>query len=171
MGATRTVVPPFYFAIVRFAKICVSIGMLACQGTPASGPCPAPHIVAEVTLRRMATRVVTPKYPAEAVEAKIQGIAIADICVPAGGKVAVINEVRAPNERIAAEVTSSLLSWEFGPMWAENDPKHLFSYGGTIIYYFVHQKGQWLVLNPSDSFYVGPEFTSKGVGGSRARIR
>jgi len=117
-------------------------------------------IVAEATLRRMATHFVAPDYPERAVNQNIQGIAVAKICVPAGGKLAAIRMIVAPDESIRIAVKESLAKSEFGPMWPQNDPQHPFSYGGTLVFYFVKQNKRWVVLNPAESFFVGPKFSA-----------
>jgi hypothetical protein len=126
-------------------------------------PPPCDRTIAEAALRNtFATKVVDPTYPKEAIISKLTGITVAEICVPAGAKVAAsIRIVTAPSDAIGRSVKEALTGWRFGPMSAMGDPSHLYSYASKVIYYFVEQDGRWMVLSPTDSFYVGPRFALK----------
>lgn len=116
-------------------------------------------VLAEVALRKTyAKTVVAPVYPQEAIRSKSTGIAVAEICVPAGGGKAAARIVVAPNGAIAKAMLEALAQWTFGVKWRGNDQTHYVEYGGKITYYFVHMNEEWKVLSSTDSFYVGPRF-------------
>jgi hypothetical protein len=126
---------------------------------PAS-PVPCGGRIAEEGLRKtFATRIVDPTYPESAIRAKVTGIVVAQVCVPAGSKV--VGTVRistAPSPDLAEAVEQALAQWRFGPMWPAGRPSEFLPYNSKVVYYFIESDGQWLVRSPGDSFYVGPAF-------------
>jgi hypothetical protein len=98
--------------------------------------------IAAPTLRRLATHIVVPEYPKEDITAKMTGIAVAELCVPAGATIA----------------SPALAQWRFKPITSMPNSTDYVSYASKVIYYFVEQNGQFVVLSPAESFYVGPRF-------------
>jgi hypothetical protein len=130
---------------------------------------PCDRRIAEESLRKtFATRVVHPTYPQEAIRAKVTGVVVAQVCVPAGSKeIASIRISTAPSPDLAKAVEQALAQWRFGPMWRPGNPSEVLSYSSKVVYYFVEKDGQWLVLSPGDSFYVGPKFARRQQAMSR----
>lgn len=121
---------------------------------------PCDRTIAEEGLRKtFATKIVHPTYPKDAILAKVTGVAVAELCVPAGSKGApIIRIATAPSAAIAKSLEQALSQWRFGPMWRQGAPSEFLSYASKVIYYFVQRDGQWVVLSSDDSFYVGPKF-------------
>ncbi|MGE5567430.1 MAG: energy transducer TonB [Rhodospirillales bacterium] len=118
--------------------------------------------VAEATFRRIATRVVHPTYPQEAITARVTGVVVVDVCVAAGSdKATSIRVLTAPNAAIGEAVKTAVSQWRFGTFSLMSDPGKLHAFASTVVYYFIEREGQWLVLSPSESFYVGPKFALK----------
>jgi hypothetical protein len=120
------------------------------------GACQA--ITSESVLRHRATTLVEPAYPAHVTGPNASGIAVADICVPVGSAVAVVNVPVAPDEVIRQAVAVSIKQWRFLRPEAIFTDQQAHSYGGKIIFYFLRQNDRWVVLRSIDSFYVGPTF-------------
>jgi len=119
--------------------------------------------MAEAYFRRnMATKIVHPVYPKEAVAARVTGLVVADVCVAAGSdKATVIRVLTAPNAVIGEAVRSAISQWRFRLNWWASDPERPHAFASKVVYYFVERDGQFLVLKPDDEFYVGPEFALK----------
>ncbi len=113
---------------------------------------------AEVTLRRLATKRIIPEYPASAIKSGVTGLVVADVCVPAGGGAASVELVESPSPAIGRAVEDALKQWRFDTVYEQGDPSHTHGYGSRVIFYFVNQGGNWRVLSPADTFYVGPRF-------------
>jgi hypothetical protein len=115
--------------------------------------------IAAPTLRRLATHIVVPEYPKEDITAKMTGIAVAELCVPAGATIASpVRIVSAPSAAIADSMRKALAQWRFKPITSMPNSTDYVSYASKVIYYFVEQNGQFVVLSPAESFYVGPRF-------------
>jgi len=99
-----------------------------------------------------------PAYPEEAIRAKTTGVVVAEICVPAGIPTAAVTISSTPSEGITRSVRQALSQWRF-QTWFEKGSFH--AYGGKVIFYFLERDGEWKVLDPADSFYVGPRFAVK----------
>ncbi len=112
--------------------------------------------VPEVSLRKGASKTVEPVYPESAIGAKVTGLVVSQICVPAGSTTAQLRILTAPNQAISQTVKTAVSQWKFTP-WIEKGKAMTF--GGKLFFYFVQQNGSWKVLSPAESFYVGPEFT------------
>jgi hypothetical protein len=103
--------------------------------------------------------VVEPIYPEESIRAQHSGIAIARICVAAGStSVTSIEVVAAPDEAIARSMKTALQQWRFALVDRRDGRQTPFSAGTKVTYYFTEQAGRWVVLNPMNSFYLGPRF-------------
>lgn len=113
---------------------------------------------AEVTLRRLATKRVIPEYPASAIKSGLTGLVVADVCVPPGGGAALVEIVESPSPAIGQAVEDALKQWRFDTVYEQGDPSHTHGYGSRVVFYFVNQDGNWRVLSPADTFYVGPRF-------------
>jgi TonB family protein len=110
-------------------------------------------------VRMHATRTILPEYPQDAIRSKVTGVVVAEVCIPAGGRVASIQSISsAPSKAIAESVRKALSQWRF---WTVFENGRHYPYGGKIIFYFVEQKGEFKVLEPGDEFYVGPHFALK----------
>jgi len=113
---------------------------------------------AEETLRRFATKRVIPEYPASAIKSGLTGLVVADVCVPAGGGAASVEIVESPSHAIGQAVEDALKQWRFDTLYEQGNPSHTHGYGSRVVFYFVNQGGNWRVLSPADTFYVGPRF-------------
>lgn len=111
-----------------------------------------------LNVRMHANKIVRPAYPEQAIRSKTAGLVVAEVCVPAGKTVADVRISSAPSEVIAESVKQALSQWTFRT-WFQNNAYS--AYGGKIVFYFVEQSGEWKVLEPTDSFYVGPRFALK----------
>ena len=103
----------------------------------------------------LATKTIRPAYPEEAIRAHTTGVVVAELCIPAGAPTAAVTISSSPSEAVSRSVRQALSQWTF-QTWTQNG-KHS-AYGGKIIFYFVVEKGEWKVLDPTESFYVGPRF-------------
>lgn len=141
---------------IIIAALLPNTWVLAQQATPSA----CNFTVAELTLRNtLATKTVAPVYPSEAVNRKLTGLVVADVCVMAGSTTASsINIVSAPDVLLGKSVKAALSQWTFGPLSAQGEPSRLYSYRSKVIYYFVEERDKWTVYSPADSFHVGPRF-------------
>ncbi len=113
---------------------------------------------AEAALRRSATKRVIPEYPASAIKSGLMGLVVADVCVPPGGGAASVEIVESPSRAIGQAVEDALKQWRFETWYEQGNPSHTHGYGARVVFYFVNQDGNWRVLSPADTFYVGPRF-------------
>jgi hypothetical protein len=115
--------------------------------------------VGDAALRELrAIQIVTPIYPVKAIQSGIVGVAVADVCVHLGSQIAAVAIDSAPTESIATEMKRSLAQWRFKTPEVALGAAGAHSYGGKIIYYFVHLNNKWVVLEPRESFFLGPTF-------------
>lgn len=118
--------------------------------------------IAEAELRRnFIINKVDPAYPIATQKAGLTGIAVAEVCIPAGSNRAVVRIATAPDSAVAVEVKGAIERWKFGPFTAMGDASHFLSYSTKIIYYFTKINGTFVVRSSSDSFLVGPHFAMK----------
>ena len=134
-------------------------------GEPGSGSSSATRDAvrfSELDFREMASRVVSPDYPIDAIRSGITGIAVADVHVAANGQVSAINILVAPSGSISRAMKEAVSQWHFnivsGRPGTAAAPRTALSRSGKVTYYFVRQGSQWKVLSPQESFYVGPSF-------------
>ena len=133
---------------------CIFLVQAAAQQDSSAEGFPCERKIAEAALRdAMATKVVKPIYPEEAIRNKTVGIVVTEVCVRPDSETAYLRIVTAPSDAIAASVTAALLQWRFR--------RDTNSFGSKVIYYFVHRNDRWEVLSPADRFFVGPTFSQK----------
>jgi TonB family protein len=77
---------------------------------------PPPVSVSESTLRSAATSSQMPRYPAQSIERKSIGVAVAEVTVTEEGRVATVNVLQAPDADIATSVRDALARWAFTPV-------------------------------------------------------
>jgi hypothetical protein len=142
----------------RCALFCLLLafgaGALPAQVQPGTtNKCEVMGIASQI--RKLATKAVRPVYPDEAIRAGTTGLVVAEVCVPPGGRPASIKISSAPSEALARAVKTALSQWKFRKRVDEDEP---LAFGGKIIFYFLKQGDKWKVLDPMESFYVGPRF-------------
>lgn len=116
------------------------------------------RLLAAMNVLMHAKKTVRPVYPEEAIRARTTGVVVAELCIPAGGPIAAVTISSTPSGAIARSVKQALSQWRFRT-WFEKG--RYSAYGGKIVFYFVEQNGKWKVLDPTESFYVGPHFAIK----------
>lgn len=149
--------PPCRSLAIRLVAItCAALlNLVLLEGQPVH--CDATTSDAELHKHRI-TKIVDPVYPARAIESKVMGLVVADVCVALGKQVAIVDVPVAPDESIRKSVMAAVRQWRF------KSPETLFgstrahSYGGKVVFYFVYRAGRWTVFSSVDSFYVGPQF-------------
>lgn len=102
--------------------------------------------VAELTLRRGATKMVMPEYPSESVKNHSTGIAVAQIEINADGEVDKLEVLEAPDLPIKNEVSGAVKQWRFQPQTIHGSPVRI---RGKLTFYFVFdEEGRATVKNP-----------------------
>jgi TonB family protein len=101
--------------------------------------------------------VVRPVYPSDASRLGVQGLAVAEVHVATDGSVSSVKCLAAPGDQIREAMSRALTRWRFKPLKDEHTGIPA-PYRGKLTYYFVKRDGQWVVLDPSESFFVGPAF-------------
>lgn len=109
-------------------------------------------------IRMLATKTVRPVYPEEAIRAGTTGLVVAEVCAPRDGRPASIKISSAPSEALARAVKTAVSQWKFRKREDENAS---LAFGGKVVFYFLKQGDKWKVLDPMESFYVGPRFALK----------
>jgi hypothetical protein len=139
------------------------LGIIApCWKAAAQQPACEGRTVDSAMRTHRAVKIVEPRYPKEAIDSRTTGLVIVAVCVPLGGDTATAHVVTSPSQSLTDAVIDALSQWRFKTpekFFGSNKPR---SYGANMMFYFTHQKTGWIVFNPSEEFYVGPEFGRLG---------
>lgn len=113
----------------------------------------------EIALRHFAQIAVDPTYPDEAVQQRLSGLVIAEICVPTGGGRPRVHVAFASHELLGRATADALGKWRFTP--TDANKLNAAEMGGRIVYYFLNERDHPVIRNSTESFYVGPLFTQE----------
>lgn len=141
----------------------LTVAVLLCRGSAfceqALSPCN--RVADEMAFRKQfISSAIDPVYPESSIRAKHTGLAVARICIGAGStRVTSIEVVTAPDAAIATAMRKAIEQWRFVPaIDHQNGRETPYDHATKITYYFAEQRGRWVILNPADLFYVGPQF-------------
>jgi TonB family protein len=102
-------------------------------------------VMRETLLRKRATRVVMPAYPARARKLRAKGVAVGEVMINSSGEVVSAKALEAPDESIEKELAEALMQWRFEPV-IENGVSH--NVKGKLTFYYVMEGGKFFVKNP-----------------------
>jgi TonB family protein len=130
--------------IVTVACIVVSAGI---GQEPSTQPRAA--TTSEYGLRRSATVMPMPEYPAASVTARASGVAVASITFGTTGRTEIVDVLQAPDAHIDAAVKDALMRWEFTPLTGP-DGVTRFAVRSKLTFYFQIEGGKGRVLHPHE---------------------
>lgn len=107
----------------------------------------------------LATRVVVPSFPPKAFALHEFGVAVAQVHLDTSGAIKSVSILESPGPEVSASMTSAIRAWTFPPR--KDSDGHLLVYSSKITYYFLSNGGKPAVYSPTDSFYCGPQPTSR----------
>lgn len=99
----------------------------------------------ETQLRKRATRVVMPAYPARARKLRAKGVAVGEVEIDGRGEVLSAKALQAPDESIEKALAEALAQWRFEPV-IENGVSH--NVKGKLTFYYVIEGDKFFVRNP-----------------------
>jgi TonB family protein len=101
--------------------------------------------VAELSLRKAATRVVMPEFPPEAIKRRVSGVAVIRILYDENGEVIKTKVLEAPDLLTGNAVLAAVKQWQFQPQKVNGEPVRIKS---KLTFYFVIEGGIGRVVNP-----------------------
>lgn len=113
--------------------------------TAAKADAPRTVRMNELTLRRKATNVVAPEFPAEAIKKRATGVAVVDLLVDENGGVAELKVLESPHPLIQAALEQAVRQWRFEATVVEGRRVRAH---GKLTFYFVINHGRAAVENP-----------------------
>lgn len=125
-------------------RACVLLFGLAACGT-AAAQFTNYIVMRETVLRKRATRVVMPAYPARAKKLRAKGVAVGEVAINDRGEVISAKALEAPDESIEKALAEALVQWRFEPV-IENGVSH--NVKGKLTFYYVTEGGKFVVKNP-----------------------
>lgn len=102
--------------------------------------------VSESVLRRLAQKVVMPRYPAASKKRGSKGIAVVRVDVDEKGALSDLRIVEAPDPDIEAAVAEAVRQWRFEA--AHGGGGEPMALRGKLSFYFTAERGQFRVENP-----------------------
>lgn len=102
-------------------------------------------VMRETVLRKRATRVVMPAYPARAKKLRAKGVAVGEVEINGRGEVVSAKVLQAPEESIGKALAEALAQWRFEPV-VEDGVSHTVK--GKLTFYYVTEGGKFFVRNP-----------------------
>ena len=112
----------------------------------------------ELDFRKTVLQAIRPVYSPDAIRSLVTGISVADVHVGVDGSVSSVDILTSPCDSIRTAMKEALSRWRFKILRSdEGVPEY---YNGKITYYFVRQDDHGLVLDPTESFFVGPSFAT-----------
>ena len=102
-------------------------------------------VMRETVLRKRATRVVMPAYPARAKKLRAKGVAVGEVEIDGRGEVVSAKALEAPDESIEKALAEALAQWRFEPV-VENGVSH--NVKGKLTFYYVIEGDKFFVKNP-----------------------
>lgn len=99
----------------------------------------------EVSLRKLAFKVVMPPYPRDAEAGRITGAVVAQIVVSEEGTVAEASVLQAPADSIKKVVPGAIRQWRFKPQTVGGAPVRVHS---KLTFYYLIDHGKGVVRNP-----------------------
>lgn len=102
-------------------------------------------IMRETQLRKRATQVVMPAYPARAMKLRAKGVAVTEVEINERGEVVSAEVVEAPDASIEKALADALKQWKFEPA---TDNGVTYNVKGKLTFYFVIEGSKFLVRNP-----------------------
>jgi outer membrane biosynthesis protein TonB len=109
-------------------------------------------VTTESSLRDLASRIVTPAFPAEALADRRTGVAVAEMELDERGGVMKVDVLEAPSESIRREMLAALRQWEFARLALVQQRVRFKS---RVTFYFAIVNGSGRVLSPSEAGYLG----------------
>ena len=101
-------------------------------------------IVGMQVLRDAAIAVVLPEYPLSSLRSKHQGRVVIDVLVGPTGHIIETHILEAPDEVLAASVTTAVQSWSFRPFNAKIKTQ---GFRSRLLFYFRIQDGKGVVVD------------------------
>jgi TonB family protein len=116
-------------------RTCAIVLFLAAGVFPALSPGDDSKVVlvGPGVMRGLADSVVLPLYPTSSVKANHTGVAVVDVVVSSGGKVAKAEILQSPDEPISNAVVDAVKQWTFHPFLAGGVAVSMHS---RLIFYF-----------------------------------
>ena len=111
-----------------------------------AGAVPPVIRIDELSLRRAATKIVMPAYPAESQQRGAQGVAVAELVFDGGGDVYRARILEAPDEPIRQAVMDAVRQWKFKPQTLKGEAVYIR--GKLTFYYRIEKNGAGRVDNP-----------------------
>jgi TonB family protein len=145
----------------RFSRI-VTLGLHLAIGTvvytlglaaQVSTPVVMSGTTSEALLRKSALTMVRPAYPEADRKAATTGVVVAAVTLTESGIVRRIKVLEAPSPSMATSVSEAVTNWHFKP-WPPIEGRPV-SISAKLTFYFVRDRRQYSVLNPSEAGYVG----------------
>jgi outer membrane biosynthesis protein TonB len=103
-------------------------------------------------LRKAASRLVVPLFPRESLHARHQGVAVAEVTFGTTGKIERVDVLDAPDTWILAAMLDAVRRWELP---SATHGSHPVSLTGKLTYYFLIRGGVGVVMDPTQTFFVG----------------
>lgn len=148
----------------RLICVLAALPALAVAALAQASQTSAVHVVGGDPLaRKLASKIVRPRYPEASVLAGVSGPAVALIEIAPGDSVSSITVLQAPDAAIGSALVEALKQWRFRRLPVVNG-KRLGAFL-TVVYYFDLAGSRPRVLAPSEAPVVGPGKESRGGGG------
>ena len=110
---------------------------------------PSAPRLAEVSIRKNATKVVMPEYPPESIERGSKGLAVAQLLYDETGIVTHVKVLEAPDSYIRDAVIAAVKQWHFLSAHARSENGPLIKIQGKLTFYFIiNERGEAKVENP-----------------------
>lgn len=129
-------------------EICFPVALAAffCLGlvsTPGAQQVPAAVRIPETSLRSLAIHTERPEFPTQMLRQGIEGVAVAEVRVNAGGTVETVRILESPHPDITAAVEKAVRQWKFKPQTVRGVPVKIV---GKLTFYFRIEAGAGSVL-------------------------
>ena len=98
-------------------------------------------------LSKMAVHTVLPTYPKPSLQARREGVVVAQVLVGPDGKMRTVDVLQAPHEEIGRATRDALMQWTFRTTLRTPDGKPT-NIRSKLIFYFTIKDGKGLVLTP-----------------------
>lgn len=132
--------------ILGYAVLCLSVCLWFTTAAAVS-PQGGLAIVPEAVLRKLAKKMVMPKYPDGATKRGVKGRAVAEVNIDKQGNLIDVRVLEAPDQEIEQSVIRAIKQWKFSPATV-SEHKLSVNVRGKLTFYFVLEGRRGRVENP-----------------------
>lgn len=141
-----TAAPHAAFVRRSLTTVLAALSFLLLSAEPSRAQCPRKGTTHEQILRSRAVKTAMPVFPAEAVKAKAQGVAVARLSVGKQGEVESVEVIQAAHPLVGKALSDAASRWAFKPFEIGGQPACVQA---KLTFYFeIDKDGSGIVRNP-----------------------